>query len=110
MNKEMIISSNGHETRVAILEDDQLAELFVELHPGARVRLEPLPQERQAIDIGDSWCNVSLARSLTGWTPRTPLQDGLRRTLEFYYDHAEKYGVAARRVPGPVTTGRIAPA
>ena len=30
MNKEMIISSNGHETRVAILEDDQLAELFVE--------------------------------------------------------------------------------
>ena len=30
MNKEMIISSTGHETRVAILEDDQLAELFVE--------------------------------------------------------------------------------
>jgi Rne/Rng family ribonuclease len=30
MNKEMIIASNGHETRVAILEDDQLAELFVE--------------------------------------------------------------------------------
>ena len=30
MNKEMIIASNGHETRVAILEDDQLAEMFVE--------------------------------------------------------------------------------
>ncbi|MEZ5283415.1 MAG: ribonuclease E/G [Vicinamibacterales bacterium] len=30
MTKEMIISSNGHETRVAILEDDQLAEIFVE--------------------------------------------------------------------------------
>jgi ribonuclease G len=30
MNKEMIVSSNGHETRVAILEDDQLAEIFVE--------------------------------------------------------------------------------
>ena len=30
MNKEMIISSNGHETRVAILEDDQVAEIFVE--------------------------------------------------------------------------------
>jgi ribonuclease G len=26
----MIVSSNGHETRVAILEDDQLAEIFVE--------------------------------------------------------------------------------
>jgi len=30
MNKEMIISSNGHETIVAILEDDLSAEIFVE--------------------------------------------------------------------------------
>jgi Rne/Rng family ribonuclease len=30
MNKEMIISANGHETRVAILEDDLVAEIFVE--------------------------------------------------------------------------------
>ena len=30
MNKEMIISSNGHETRVAILEEDQVAEVFIE--------------------------------------------------------------------------------
>src|SRR5690606_10474765 len=30
MTKEMIISSNDHETRVAILEDDLVAEIFVE--------------------------------------------------------------------------------
>jgi ribonuclease G len=30
MQKEMIVSSNGHETMVAILEDDLLAEVFVE--------------------------------------------------------------------------------
>src|SRR2546428_1423086 len=30
MTKEMIISSNGHETQVAILEDDLVAEIFVE--------------------------------------------------------------------------------
>src|SRR6266702_4766206 len=30
MTKEMIISSNGHETVVAILEDDLAAEIFVE--------------------------------------------------------------------------------
>jgi ribonuclease G len=30
MTKEMIISTNGHETRVAILEDDLLAEVFIE--------------------------------------------------------------------------------
>ena len=30
MNKEMIISSTPHETRVAILEDDHVAEVFIE--------------------------------------------------------------------------------
>jgi ribonuclease G len=30
MNKEMIVSSNGHETMAAILEDDLVAEVFVE--------------------------------------------------------------------------------
>jgi ribonuclease G len=30
MNKEMIISSGDHETRVAILEDDQVVEVFIE--------------------------------------------------------------------------------
>src|ERR687898_3339053 len=29
MTKEMIVSSNGHETRIAILEDDQVAEIFI---------------------------------------------------------------------------------
>src|SRR5204862_3043623 len=30
MNKEMIISSGAHDTRVAILEDDQVVEVFIE--------------------------------------------------------------------------------
>ncbi len=30
MNKEMIITSTGHETRVAILEDDEVTEVFIE--------------------------------------------------------------------------------
>src|SRR6476620_8893161 len=30
MTKEMIVSSNGHETMVALLEEDLVAEIFVE--------------------------------------------------------------------------------
>ena len=30
MTKEMIVSSSAHETRVALLEDDQVAEIFIE--------------------------------------------------------------------------------
>ena len=42
MTKEMIISSNDHETRVAILEDDLVAEIFVERERTARRRRQYL--------------------------------------------------------------------
>jgi len=85
-----------------------LAETLVELRPGASWRLEPLPEERRNIDIGDSWCDVGRARALTGWAPRTPLGEGLLRTLEFYDEHAESYGVVPRPFPRPVAPGLVA--
>ena len=42
MNKEMIISSSDHETRVAILEDDQVVEIFIEREQSARRRRQHL--------------------------------------------------------------------
>ena len=39
MNKEMIISSGAHETRVAILEEDQVVEVFIERERQHRVLL-----------------------------------------------------------------------
>lgn len=85
-----------------------LAEILVELRPGTRWRLEPLPEERRGIDIGDSWCDIGLARALTGWAPRTPLRDGLMRTLEFYDEQAENYGVFNRALSGAGAPNRVA--
>ncbi|UPT72504.1 MAG: NAD-dependent epimerase/dehydratase family protein [Elusimicrobiota bacterium] len=87
----------------------ELAETFAELAPGTRWRLEPLPEERRGIDVGDSWCDIGLARALTGWTPRTPLREGLRAALDFYHEHAQEYGVVARSLPGAVPSGRVSP-
>jgi len=84
-----------------------LAETLVELHPGGRWRLAPLPNERICIDIGDSWCDIGLARVLTGWTPRTPLRDGLRLTLDFYNEQAENYGAVPRPLPRAVPPGLV---
>jgi ribonuclease G len=42
MTKEMIISSSAHETRVAILEDDQVAEIFIERERFARSGGQPV--------------------------------------------------------------------
>jgi Rne/Rng family ribonuclease len=32
MNKKMLVESDPHETRIALLEDDRLTELFIERH------------------------------------------------------------------------------
>src|ERR1051326_3502745 len=32
MSKELVVSSNRHETRVAVLEDDQLVEIYFQRH------------------------------------------------------------------------------
>ena len=45
MTKEMIISSNDHETRVAILEDDLVAEIFVERERSRGVAGNVIPDE-----------------------------------------------------------------
>jgi UDP-glucose 4-epimerase len=86
----------------------ELAEAFASLRSGTRWRLAPLPEERRGIDIGDSWCDISLARALTGWTPRTPLSEGLRLTLGFFDEHAESYGVVPSPLPRPVAPRVVA--
>ncbi len=40
-------------------------------------------------EIDRQWLDSSLLRALTGWEPRVGLEDGLRRTLEWYRSHPE---------------------
>jgi len=85
----------------------ELAVTMTKLHSGARWRLAPMPVARLGIDIGDSWCDVTLAKNVLDWGARTELQEGLRRTFEFYRDHGELYS-RARAVPGPVQESGVA--
>jgi nucleoside-diphosphate-sugar epimerase len=45
---------------------------------------QPFPLSAQAIDIGDSHCDFARFHDATGWSPATSLQDGLRRTIEWF--------------------------
>src|SRR3954470_16751630 len=61
MSKELVISSNHHETRVAILEDDQLVEIYLQraheyslagsIHKGRVTRVLPGMQSA-FVDLG----------------------------------------------------------
>ncbi|MGD0166141.1 MAG: NAD-dependent epimerase/dehydratase family protein [Gaiellaceae bacterium] len=68
-----------------------LAELLVRCNGSGSVETVPFPDELKAIDIGDYYSDDSAARTLLEWAPRVTLEDGLRRTLDYYRAHGEEY-------------------
>jgi dTDP-glucose 4,6-dehydratase len=61
-----------------------LAELIVRLvGSNSPIRFVPLPQDDPAVRRPD----VSAARRALGWQARVDIEDGLRRTIEWFSDH-----------------------
>ncbi len=68
----------GNPTEMAILD---FAKLILRL-TGSRSKIEyrPLPED----DPKTRQPDISRARAVLGWEPRVPLEEGLRRTIEWY--------------------------
>jgi UDP-glucose 4-epimerase len=82
----------GSREPVSLLE---LARLLVSLHGGGEYELVPFPSDRLAIDIGDYFADSSKLEQRLAWSPDVGLEEGLRRTLEYFRAHGERYwGVA----------------
>lgn len=69
----------------------RLAEMLVELHPGARFEIVPFPPERKAIDIGDYYSDYSKVGAELGWQPQMGLRQGLMASLTYYGKHQQQY-------------------
>jgi len=73
---------------VSLLE---LARLMTEIHGSGSYRLEPFPPERERIDIGDYYGNCTKIHTQLGWSPTTPLREGMARTLAYYQANRQHY-------------------
>ncbi len=71
-----------------------LAAMMIGIEPG-RYEIVPFPPERKAIDIGDYYSDYGLIEAELGWQPQVGLQEGLRRTIDFYKAHSGHYWDAA---------------
>lgn len=69
----------------------ELAAMIVELNGAGEFAVREFPENRKRIDIGDYYSDFSLIRESLGWQPRTPLRDGLARTLAFYRENIHQY-------------------
>jgi UDP-glucose 4-epimerase len=68
-----------------------LAKLIVKLNQSGTYQTVPYPPEEKKIDIGDYYTDDHLFRSLTCWQPMVALEEGLKRTIEFYKSNSEYY-------------------
>jgi UDP-glucose 4-epimerase len=69
----------------------ELADELISITGRGSVRTVPFPPERQLIDVGNTHSSFAKIESALGWRPRTPLREGLRRTVEFYERHRAYY-------------------
>lgn len=77
----------GSDQRYSLLE-------FVEIlarHCNFEFGTVPFPPDHKAIDIGDYYADSSLFRGVTGWAPRVSLEEGLRRTVDYFKPRIELY-------------------
>lgn len=70
----------------------ELADLLIAANDGkGEYVIREFPAERKKIDIGDYYSDGSLIEQTIGFKPRVSLEEGLRKTLEFYRENLEHY-------------------
>lgn len=80
----------GGQAPISLLE---LAKLIVHIAGRGDVELVPWPEERKKIDIGDVYSSYAHIQTVLGWTPTTPLVDGLARMITYCSEHYDRYAV-----------------
>jgi UDP-glucose 4-epimerase len=68
-----------------------LAKKIVEIAGSGRVAFTEFTQERKEVEPGDYYTDISKIGQMVGWKPGIGLDDGLKRTVEFYRKYKKEY-------------------
>jgi dTDP-glucose 4,6-dehydratase/UDP-glucose 4-epimerase len=64
---------------------------MIAINNGGEMDLISFPNNRKVIDIGNYYSNFSLISTELGWVPKVKLNDGLKKTIDFYKMHNSNY-------------------
>lgn len=70
---------------------EEVVKLLIKITNKGRYKFVPFPEDSKAIEIGDYVADCSKITKTLGWRPQVSLEEGLRRTVEFYREYAEHY-------------------
>mgnify|MGYP006291105343 FL=1 len=74
-----------------IINLNDLGQLLIDAAGGGKCIRKEFPADRKRIDIGDFYADYTKIQKALGWQPRTPLRDGLARTVDYYREHLAQY-------------------
>src|SRR4030095_788604 len=69
----------------------ELAEKIIKIAGGGRVGYTEVTTERKALEPGDHYSEISKVKKATGWQPKTSMESGIKKTLEYYRKYKQKY-------------------
>jgi UDP-glucose 4-epimerase len=68
-----------------------LSKKIVKIAGTGKVTFTDFTQERKEVEPGDYYTDISKVKRMVGWEPKTDLDEGLRRTIEFYRKFKKEY-------------------
>jgi nucleoside-diphosphate-sugar epimerase len=69
----------------------ETARLMISIYKSGTLEFIPFPEDRKIIDIGDYWGDFQLIEKQLGWSPKIPLEEGLRKTLAYFVENIKHY-------------------
>jgi UDP-glucose 4-epimerase len=85
----------GSDIPVSFLE---LVKTIIKVAGRGSWQFAEFSQERKAQEPGDFYSDVSKLHRFTGWTPSTSLEDGLKRSIDFYTANGLRYWESDHRL------------
>jgi len=68
-----------------------IAKLVIAKARSGRLSLVPWPEERKQVEVGDVSVTPQKIAEALGWYPKTNLDSGMEKTVEFYRAHLQEY-------------------
>jgi UDP-glucose 4-epimerase len=78
----------GHHNPISL---EEFVKILIEVNGSGEYEVIPFPKERKKIDIGSIYCDYSKIKKEMGWEPKIDLEEGLRKTINFYKENKKHY-------------------